>query len=93
MTPEQQQQMQMQQQAMAQSVNMYMQQNPQLFKAMRAVKQQDEDLKKAQYVQKKIRNTHVEDMTGKLVKDFRKASDHLVKEIMEEIRKDLKDQE
>ena len=93
MTPEQQQQMQMQQQAMAQATQQYIASNPQLFKAMNKVLEVNQDLKKSQKVAKAIKNGHVEEMSGKLVKDFRKASDFLVKQIIEEVRKDLKDQE
>ena len=93
MTPEQQQQMQMEQQAMAQATQQYMAANPHLFKAMKRNLQAGEDLKKAQYVAKKIKSDHVEEMTTKLVKDFRKASDFLIKEIMNEVRNDLVDKD
>ena len=85
----QQQQMMMQQQAMAQATNQYMAMNPQLFKALNAQKQAGEDLKKAQIHTKGIKSGHVEIMSSSLVKDFRKASEYLLKEIMNEVRSDL----
>ena len=82
-----------QQAAMAQgaAVEQYIAANPQLFKSMTAALGLHQDLKKSALVQKKINTKHVTKMTNDLVKEWRKSSDDLVKEILSIVKDDLKE--
>ena len=89
------QQQAQQQAAMAQGVaiQQYIAANPQLFKSMNANLQKHEDLLKSQGIQKKLNTKHVEQMSEDLVKEWRKSSEALVKEILNVVKEDLKDDE
>lgn len=77
------------QQAHVDAINNYINSNPELFKSWNKNRQVYEDLKKSQKVDKKIRTDHVERATKDLLKEFRKASNMLMKEIMLATKEDL----
>lgn len=88
--PEQQQAMA---EAQAAAVEQYIQANPELFKSMKANLKQAEDLRKAEKQIKDINTVHVEETTEKLVKEYRKAGEWAVREILGIIKDDIKDDE
>ncbi len=71
------------------AVEQYIAANPELFKTIQANWDKADELQKSLNAKKKIRTDHVEKMTAHLVKDFRKASDRLVKEILEVVKEDI----
>jgi phage portal protein BeeE len=74
-------------QAQGMAIQQYIASNPQLFKSMNA----NLDLAKSQGIQKKLNTLHVEKMSEDLVKEWRKSSEALVKEILEVVKDDLKE--
>jgi len=80
---------QMEQQAHANAINDYIATNPELFKSWNNTRKRYDDLRKAQSVDQKIRTDHVEKATKDLLKEFRKASNILMKEIMLATKEDL----
>lgn len=77
------------QQAHVNAINNYINSNPELFKSWQKARQSYEDLKKSQKADRKIRTDHVERATQDLLKEFRKASSLLMKEIMLATKEDL----
>ena len=82
---------QAQMQAQQNAVNQYIAANPELFKAMNHNLNVKDTLQKSQVQLRKQVLPRIEKQRDELVKDFRKASDDLVKEIMQIVATDLKD--
>lgn len=77
---DQHEQQQAQAQAQAMAIDQFISANPELFKAM------SDNLKKAEH-----NDEHVDKMRDELVKDFEKASERLVRDIMDAVKEDLDD--
>lgn len=82
-----------QQQAMAQqqAIEQYMAANPELFKAMRLNLEIADALSKSQKMSQIVNTKRIERTREHLVKDFRQASNQLVKEILQIVAEDMKD--
>ena len=65
-------------QAQAMAIDQFIQANPELFKSMTA------NLKKAEF-----HDAHVDEMRDALIEDFDRASEKLMKDIMEAIKSDV----
>jgi len=85
--PEEQQQAMEQQQ---QAIEQYMAANPELFKSLKNNLSRADELSKSERVAKRVNVSKIEASREALVKDFRRASEDLVKEIMGIVATDLK---
>ena len=75
-----------------QAIEQYMAANPELFKAFLNNRDRLDELSKSERVAKRVNVARIEKSRDALVKDFRKGSETLVKEIMQIVADDLKAQ-
>lgn len=77
-------------QAQQQAIDAYMAANPELFKALTRNLEKAGDLQKAERAFKAVNVRKIEQTRDQLVKDFRKVSESMMREIMEVVSDDLK---
>jgi phage portal protein BeeE len=79
------------QQAQMEAVQQYMEANPELFKSLKSNLSKYDDLKKAETAKQQVTTEHVEIMTEQLMKDYNRGAEKLIKEILKEVKAEIKD--